>query len=54
MTHELYEIWEPNDGMMSHPIALQLHDYAAYFETREKAEKYRDMVKDNRKKNGLK
>ena len=54
MTHPLYEIWEPNDGFKGYPFALQLHNYVAYFETREKAENYLESVKIERKKQGLK
>jgi len=56
MAIPLYDIWEMKDGhiIKSHPIAMQLHGYVAYFETQEKAEKYRDAVQTERKKQGLK
>jgi hypothetical protein len=48
MARQLYEIWEPKDGLKVYNFAVQLHNYVAYFETREKAETFVRAVKINR------
>jgi len=53
MPRELYEVWDTKDGT-TRPWAVQLIKYVAYFTAEGAAHRYVEMVRAERKKQGLK
>ena len=54
MAHTLYDVWEDAAAYHGEEWCAQMADYVAHFPNKETAERYVAMVREYRKKNGLK